>query len=104
MKGPLGPCPMGGGFCGGGGGVPVLSRAGVPAGTHWGSLKRGGAAVGCSLLEAQSGESEEAETVTAMALLSVGAERGGTDPNPRYGLGIWGGVTWGSGHMVTPPL
>lgn len=51
--------------------------------THWGSLKRGGAAVGCSLLEAQSGESEEAETVTAMALLSVGAERGGTDPNPR---------------------
>eukprot|EP00076_Gallus_gallus_P012121 XP_015128782.2 histone deacetylase 5 [Gallus gallus] len=51
--------------------------------TALGSLKRGGAAVGCSLLEAQSGESEEAETVTAMALLSVGAERGGTDPNPR---------------------
>lgn len=76
----------------------MLSRAGVPAGTHWGSLKRGGAAVGCSLLEAQSGESEEAETVTAMALLSVGAERGGTDPNPRYGLGIWGG-----GHVGVRP-
>ena len=77
------------------GGVSRLSAAlGVPAGTHWGSLKRGGAAVGCSLLEAQSGESEEAETVTAMALLSVGAERGGTEPNPRYGLGEW---IWGRG-------
>ncbi|XP_069733369.1 histone deacetylase 5 isoform X2 [Phaenicophaeus curvirostris] len=50
---------------------------------HWGSVKRFAAAVGCSLLEAQKGEAEEAETVTAMALLSVGAEQGGTDPQPR---------------------
>ncbi|KAM6295427.1 histone deacetylase 5 [Aegotheles albertisi] len=49
---------------------------------HWGSLKRAGGPVGCSLLEAQRGEAEEAETVTAMALLSVDAEQGGTDP-PR---------------------
>ncbi|XP_054032826.1 histone deacetylase 5 isoform X2 [Dryobates pubescens] len=50
---------------------------------HWGSVKRFAAAVGCSLLEAQKGEAEEAETVTAMALLSVGAEQGSTDPQPR---------------------
>ncbi|XP_014814402.1 PREDICTED: histone deacetylase 5 [Calidris pugnax] len=50
---------------------------------HWGSVKRFAAAVGCSLLEAQKGEAEEAETVTAMALLSVGAEQGNTDPQPR---------------------
>ncbi|KAF1432880.1 Histone deacetylase 5, partial [Spheniscus magellanicus] len=43
---------------------------------HWGSVKRLAAAVGCSLLEAQEGEVEEAETVTAMALLSVGAVQG----------------------------
>ncbi|NXS99634.1 HDAC9 deacetylase, partial [Jacana jacana] len=42
---------------------------------HWGSVKRFAASVGCSLLEAQKGEAEEAETVTAMALLSVGAEQ-----------------------------
>ncbi|XP_075299424.1 LOW QUALITY PROTEIN: histone deacetylase 5 [Opisthocomus hoazin] len=50
---------------------------------HWGSVKRFAAAVGCSLLEAQKGEAEEAETVTAMALLSVGAEQGSADPQPR---------------------
>ncbi|KAM6360799.1 LOW QUALITY PROTEIN: histone deacetylase 5, partial [Pluvialis apricaria] len=50
---------------------------------HWGSVKRFAAAVGCSLLEAQKGEAEEAETVTAMALLSVGAEQGNADPQPR---------------------
>ncbi|XP_053944302.1 histone deacetylase 5 isoform X3 [Cuculus canorus] len=50
---------------------------------HWGSVKRFATAVGCSLLEAQKREAEEAETVTAMALLSVGAEQGGADPQPR---------------------
>uniref|UniRef100_A0A663F0U8 Histone deacetylase n=1 Tax=Aquila chrysaetos chrysaetos TaxID=223781 RepID=A0A663F0U8_AQUCH len=50
---------------------------------HWGSVKRFAATVGCSLLEAQKGEAEEAETVTAMALLSVGAEQGSADPQPR---------------------
>ncbi|XP_074892453.1 LOW QUALITY PROTEIN: histone deacetylase 5 [Buteo buteo] len=50
---------------------------------HWGSVKRFAATVGCSLLEAQKGEAEEAETVTAMALLSVGAEQGNADPQPR---------------------
>ncbi|XP_071884845.1 histone deacetylase 5 isoform X3 [Anas platyrhynchos] len=46
---------------------------------HWGALKRPGAAVGCSLREAQAGEAEEAATVSALALLSVGA----ADPSPR---------------------
>ncbi|XP_014744892.1 PREDICTED: histone deacetylase 5 [Sturnus vulgaris] len=50
---------------------------------HWGSVRRFAAAVGRSLLEAQRGDTEEAETVTAMALLSVGAEQGGTDTQPR---------------------
>ncbi|XP_068067944.1 histone deacetylase 5 isoform X5 [Anomalospiza imberbis] len=52
---------------------------------HWGSVRRFAAAVGRSLLEAQRGDTEEAETVTAMALLSVGAERGrdGTEPPAR---------------------
>ncbi|KAM6042261.1 LOW QUALITY PROTEIN: histone deacetylase 5 [Chlamydotis macqueenii] len=50
---------------------------------HWGSVKRFAAAVGRSLLEAQKGEAEEAEALTAMALLSVGAEQGGADPQPR---------------------
>uniref|UniRef100_A0A8C6ZK73 histone deacetylase n=1 Tax=Nothoprocta perdicaria TaxID=30464 RepID=A0A8C6ZK73_NOTPE len=61
------------------------SRAAARAGRHWGSLKRSAAAVGCSLLEAQRGEADEAETVSAMALLSVGAEqaRGGGDRGAR---------------------
>ncbi|XP_041282163.1 histone deacetylase 5 isoform X2 [Onychostruthus taczanowskii] len=50
---------------------------------HWGSVRRFAAAVGRSLLEAQRGDTEEAETVTAMALLSVGAERAGTEPQAR---------------------
>ncbi|XP_068275131.1 LOW QUALITY PROTEIN: histone deacetylase 5 [Nyctibius grandis] len=50
---------------------------------HWPAVKRFAGAVGRSLLEAQTGEAEEAEAVTAMALLSVGAERGGSDPQPR---------------------
>lgn len=50
-------------------------------------MRRFAAAVGRSLLEAQRGDTEEAETVTAMALLSVGAEQGGADPQPRYGPG-----------------
>uniref|UniRef100_A0A8B9QQC4 histone deacetylase n=1 Tax=Apteryx owenii TaxID=8824 RepID=A0A8B9QQC4_APTOW len=71
------------------GGVPGGPRRGPDAGgagKHWGSVKRFAAAVGCSLLEAQKGDAEEAETVTAMALLSVGAEqgRGGSDRGARY--------------------
>uniref|UniRef100_A0A8C3D9D4 Histone deacetylase n=1 Tax=Corvus moneduloides TaxID=1196302 RepID=A0A8C3D9D4_CORMO len=50
---------------------------------HWGCVRRFAATVGRSLLEAQRGDTEEAETVTAMALLSVGAEQGGADPQPR---------------------
>ncbi|RMB94778.1 hypothetical protein DUI87_28757 [Hirundo rustica rustica] len=50
---------------------------------HWSCVRRFAAAVGRSLLEAQRGDTEEAETVTAMALLSVGAEQGGTEP--RHG-------------------
>ncbi|XP_038019311.1 histone deacetylase 5 isoform X3 [Motacilla alba alba] len=50
---------------------------------HWGSVRRFAAAVGRSLLEAQRGDTEEAETVTAMALLSVGAERRATEQQAR---------------------
>ncbi|KAM4884546.1 histone deacetylase 5 isoform 6-T6 [Sylvia borin] len=50
---------------------------------HWSCVRRFAAAVGRSLLEAQRGDTEENETVTAMALLSVGAEQGGTEPRAR---------------------
>uniref|UniRef100_A0A674JL49 Histone deacetylase n=1 Tax=Terrapene triunguis TaxID=2587831 RepID=A0A674JL49_9SAUR len=52
---------------------------------HWSSVKRCASVVSCSLLEAQKGEAEEAETVSAMASLSVDAEQGSTDCSPRYG-------------------
>ncbi|KAK2506535.1 hypothetical protein MC885_016728 [Smutsia gigantea] len=41
---------------------------------HWSCVQRFAAGLGRSLREAQAGEAEEAETVSAMALLSVGAE------------------------------
>lgn len=44
-------------------------------GKHWSCVQRFAAGLGCSLREAQAGEKEEAETVSAMALLSVGAEQ-----------------------------
>nr|XP_048686368.1 histone deacetylase 5 isoform X6 [Caretta caretta] len=50
---------------------------------HWSSVNRCASVVSCSLLEAQKGEAEEAETVSAMALLSVDAEQGSTDCSPR---------------------
>uniref|UniRef100_A0A8C2MU58 Histone deacetylase n=1 Tax=Cricetulus griseus TaxID=10029 RepID=A0A8C2MU58_CRIGR len=42
---------------------------------HWSCVQRFATGLGCSLQEAQAGETEEAETVSAMALLSVGAEQ-----------------------------
>uniref|UniRef100_A0A2K6H119 Histone deacetylase n=1 Tax=Propithecus coquereli TaxID=379532 RepID=A0A2K6H119_PROCO len=42
---------------------------------HWSCVQRFAAGLGRSLREAQAGETEEAETVSAMALLSVGAEQ-----------------------------
>ncbi|KAF6094103.1 histone deacetylase 5 [Phyllostomus discolor] len=42
---------------------------------HWSCVQRFAAGLGRSLREAQAGEAEEAETVSAMALLSVGAEQ-----------------------------
>ncbi|XP_060112641.1 histone deacetylase 5 isoform X3 [Heteronotia binoei] len=50
---------------------------------HWSSLKHPAAIVGCSLLEAQKGEAEEAETVSAMASLSVDTEQGKADCTVR---------------------
>ncbi|XP_069093957.1 histone deacetylase 5 isoform X6 [Pleurodeles waltl] len=50
---------------------------------HWSMLKRSSCIVSHSLLEAQKGEAEEAETVSAMALLSVDAEQGSTVCTPR---------------------
>ncbi|KAM3821425.1 histone deacetylase 5 isoform 3-T4 [Vipera latastei] len=46
---------------------------------HWNSVKSSAAIVGYSLLEAQKGETEEAETVNAMASLSVDTEQGKAD-------------------------
>lgn len=42
---------------------------------HWSCVQRFATGLGCSLREAQTGEKEEAETVSAMALLSMGAEQ-----------------------------
>ncbi|XP_039702579.1 histone deacetylase 5 isoform X6 [Pteropus medius] len=42
---------------------------------HWSCVQRFASGLGRSLREAQAGETEEAETVSAMALLSVGAEQ-----------------------------
>uniref|UniRef100_A0A2K5DZJ2 Histone deacetylase n=1 Tax=Aotus nancymaae TaxID=37293 RepID=A0A2K5DZJ2_AOTNA len=42
---------------------------------HWSCVQKFATGLGCSLREAQAGETEEAETVSAMALLSVGAEQ-----------------------------
>ncbi|XP_070583794.1 histone deacetylase 5 isoform X3 [Erythrolamprus reginae] len=50
---------------------------------HWNSVKGSAAIVGCSLLEAQKGEAEEAETVSAMASLSVDTEQGKADCDVR---------------------
>ncbi|XP_038610203.1 histone deacetylase 5 [Tachyglossus aculeatus] len=50
---------------------------------HWSCVQRSAAGLGRSLLEAQEGEGAEAETVSAMALLSVGAEQAGPDLLPR---------------------
>ncbi|XP_053121605.1 histone deacetylase 5 isoform X2 [Hemicordylus capensis] len=50
---------------------------------HWSSVKRSAAIVGCSLLEAQKGEAEEAETVSAMASLSVDTEQGKAESGIR---------------------
>lgn len=44
-------------------------------GKHWSCVQRFATGLGCSLREAQTGEKEEAETVSAMALLSMGAEQ-----------------------------
>ncbi|CAO2645529.1 Histone deacetylase 5 [Lemmus lemmus] len=47
---------------------------------HWSCVQRFATGLGCSLREAQTGETEEAETVSAMALLSVGAEQAQARP------------------------
>ncbi|KAK1788702.1 hypothetical protein P4O66_002522 [Electrophorus voltai] len=46
-------------------------------GKYWRCLQRSGSTLGYSLIEAQKCESEEAETVTAMASLSVAAKHMG---------------------------
>lgn len=52
---------------------PVTERV-RPAGQYWRSLQRLSSTAAYSLLEAQKCENEEAETVTAMASLSVGVK------------------------------
>lgn len=46
----------------------------LPPGKYWRCLQRLSSTVGHSLIEAQKCENEEAETVTAMASLSVGVK------------------------------
>ncbi|KAG2460781.1 HDAC5 deacetylase, partial [Polypterus senegalus] len=50
---------------------------------HWGSIVRYASTVGLSLLEAQKREKEEAETVTAMASLSVDTEQANVSVESR---------------------
>ncbi|XP_075033351.1 histone deacetylase 5 isoform X2 [Mixophyes fleayi] len=57
--------------------VTTLERVIAIQSKHWSSLKD--IALGHSLLEAQRGEAEEAETVNAMASLSVDTEQSNTD-------------------------
>uniref|UniRef100_UPI00398E7110 histone deacetylase 5 isoform X2 n=1 Tax=Pristiophorus japonicus TaxID=55135 RepID=UPI00398E7110 len=52
---------------------------------HWSSVKRCAPTVSYSLLEAQKHEKEEAETVTALASLSVDTEQGNSEPEARQG-------------------
>ncbi|XP_040851767.1 histone deacetylase 5-like [Ochotona curzoniae] len=55
--------------------VATLEKAIEIQSKHWSCVQRFAAGLGRSLREAQAGETEEAETVSAMALLSVGAEQ-----------------------------
>lgn len=52
---------------------------------HWSSVKRYASTVGYSLLEAQKHEKEEAETVTALASLTVDTEQNSSEPEARQG-------------------
>uniref|UniRef100_A0A674B7J4 Histone deacetylase n=1 Tax=Salmo trutta TaxID=8032 RepID=A0A674B7J4_SALTR len=52
--------------------LPYLS---LPAGKHWSSLQRLAPTVGQSLMDAQRREKDEADTVTAMASLTVDTEQ-----------------------------
>ncbi|XP_069760744.1 histone deacetylase 5 isoform X6 [Narcine bancroftii] len=52
---------------------------------HWSSVKRYASTVGYSLLEAQNHEKEEAETVTALASLTVDTEQSSSEPEARQG-------------------
>lgn len=60
--------------------TPLTCRGGednkcpFPPGEYWRCLQRLSPTVGHSLIEAQKCENEEAETVTAMASLSVGVK------------------------------
>lgn len=53
---------------------PLTTAFPCPSGKYWRSLQRFSSTVGYSLLEAQKCENEEAETVTALASLSVGVK------------------------------
>nr|XP_045013988.1 histone deacetylase 5 isoform X5 [Jaculus jaculus] len=55
--------------------VATLEKVIEIQGKHWSCVQRFATGLGRSLREAQAGETEEAETVSAMALLSVGAEQ-----------------------------
>ncbi|XP_033619032.1 histone deacetylase 5 [Fukomys damarensis] len=56
--------------------VATLEKVIEIQGKHWSCVQRFSEGLGRSLWEAQAGEAEEAETVSAMALLSVGADTG----------------------------
>ncbi|XP_053309819.1 histone deacetylase 5 isoform X3 [Spea bombifrons] len=60
--------------------LTTLERVIAIQSKHWSSLKS--TALGRSILELQQGEVEEAETVSALASLSVDAKQGSADPSP----------------------
>ncbi|KAL0992935.1 hypothetical protein UPYG_G00101160 [Umbra pygmaea] len=53
----------------------VMCALSSPAGKHWSSLQRLAPTVGQSLMDAQRREKDEADTVTAMASLTVDTEQ-----------------------------
>ncbi|KAG8446931.1 hypothetical protein GDO86_014400 [Hymenochirus boettgeri] len=61
--------------------VTTLERVIAIQGKHWNSLKKN--TLGCSIVEVQQGEAEEAEAVSALASLSVDTDQCSSDAIPR---------------------
>ncbi|KAK2496467.1 hypothetical protein MC885_016284 [Smutsia gigantea] len=73
------------------------------AGQYWRPLQRPCPTVGYSLVEAQKHENEEAETVTAMASLSVGVGAAEKRSCAQQAAAPLPGLPWGPGHQASSP-